>query len=370
MGSFGAVLRRTREEKGISLDEIAGETRLSKRYLLALEDEAIHKLPGGTYNRAYLRSYAGYLGLDIDRLVRDYSLEEAHQTETGRLKPQPDVLASIGKAVESRQTSTSAGRSWTLNGNLNWDWNWAVGRERRIALYGGLGLLALVLLTGLLWIGLRGFREDAVVAGAVGPSAPATAVETAPPPPARASAVPTDEAPEPSRGAEPPPAPLKSEAGKAATPEPRVPAAAPPVALVPKPAAPAPEKAAALSRAAAAGPAKGRTTRTTRGRLSVTGSGVGSKVVDKRLVGEADTFALNTRVTFWTRIAGGRPGDTVSHVWFHNGVRIGSTSLRVGSSDWRTQSRQLLTPDGQWAVEVRDADGRVLARHSFRAEKR
>ena len=98
----------------------------------------------------------------------------------------------------------------------------------------------------------------------------------------------------------------------------------------------------------------------------MTGSGVGSKVVDKRLVGESDTFALNTRVTFWTRIAGGRAGDMVSHVWFHNGVRIGSTSLRVGSSDWRTQSRQLLTPDGQWAVEARDADGRVLVRHSFR----
>ena len=97
MASFGAALRRTREEKGISLDEIAGETRLSKRYLLALEDEAIHKLPGGTYNRAYLRSYAGYLGLDIERLVREYSLEEAHQTEIGRLQPQPDILTSIGK---------------------------------------------------------------------------------------------------------------------------------------------------------------------------------------------------------------------------------------------------------------------------------
>ena len=72
MRSFGAALRRTREEKGISLDEIAGETRLSKRYLQALEDEAIHKLPGGTYNRAYLRSYAAYLGLDIDRLVHEY----------------------------------------------------------------------------------------------------------------------------------------------------------------------------------------------------------------------------------------------------------------------------------------------------------
>jgi len=97
----------------------------------------------------------------------------------------------------------------------------------------------------------------------------------------------------------------------------------------------------------------------------VTGSGVGTSVVDKRLVGESDTFAVGTRVTFWTRIAGGKAGDTVNHVWFHNGDRIGTISLRVGSADWRTQSRQLLTPEGQWAVEARDADGRVLVRHNF-----
>jgi DUF2914 family protein len=99
----------------------------------------------------------------------------------------------------------------------------------------------------------------------------------------------------------------------------------------------------------------------------VTGSGVGTGVVDRRLVGESDTFAVGTRVTFWTRVAGGRSGDTINHVWFHNGVRIGTTSLRVSSADWRTQSRQVVTPEGQWAVEARDAEGRVLARHRFRA---
>ncbi len=84
-------------------------------------------------------------------------------------------------------------------------------------------------------------------------------------------------------------------------------------------------------------------------------------------MGESDRFDVGTRVTFWTRIAGGRRGDTINHVWFHNGVRIGTISLRIASADWRTQSRQLLTPDGQWAVEARDAEGRVLIRHNFRA---
>ena len=321
MGSFGAALRRTREEKGISLDEIAGETRLSKRYLLALEDEAIHKLPGGTYNRAYLRSYAAYLGLDIDRLVREYSLEEAHQTETGRLKPQPDVLASIGKAVESRQTSTGARRAWNVN------WNWVAGRERLIALFGGLGLLTVVLLTGLIWIGLRGFRQETTVPTATAADGRTVASQPAPPP-APAVALPQDEAPEPPRTPEPPAATSRSESNSAGASPGSTPAPVPAPPVVPKPVTPASERAeaAATPPAAAAASAKARsTTRATKGRLSVTNSGVGINVVDKRLVGESDTFAVGTRVTFWTRVAGGRAGDTISHVWFHNGVRIGAT---------------------------------------------
>src|SRR4051812_16605972 len=196
MGSFGAALRRTREEKGISLDQIAGETRLSKHYLLALEDEAIHKLPGGTYNRAYLRSYAAYLGLDIDPLVHEYSLEEAHQTETGRLKPQIDVLASLGKVVESRRPSAGARRPWDVN------WNWIVDREHRTALFGGLALLTVVLLTGLIWIDLPGFRQETAI-----PAASTAAARTAAPEPARPApsvAQQQDEAAEPPGKSAPP----------------------------------------------------------------------------------------------------------------------------------------------------------------------
>jgi cytoskeletal protein RodZ len=366
MGSFGAALRRTREEKGISLDEIAAETRLSKRYLLALEDEAIHKLPGGTYNRAYLRSYADHLGLDGDRLVREYSLEEAHQTETGRLKPQLDVLASIGKAVESRGTSTGARPAWNVN------WNWVAGRERErtIALFGGLGLLTVVLLTGLIGIGLRGLRQETTVPAAA--DRPTVASQPATPP-AAAVTLPQDETPEPPRTPEPPAATTRSESNRAAVSPRSAPAPVPAPLAVPKPVPPASEKAEATATSPAAATASARTrsaTRATKGRLSVTDSGVGVNVVDKRLVGESDTFTIGTRVTFWTRVAGGRRGDTISHVWFHNGVRIGATSLRVGSSDWRTQSNQLLTPDGRWAVEARDADGRILAHHDFRTAQR
>jgi cytoskeleton protein RodZ len=365
MASFGPALRRTRQEKGISLDEIAGETRLSKRYLLALEDEAIHKLPGGTYNRAYLRSYASYLGLDTERLIREYSQEEAHQTEIGQLRPQPDILTSIGKAVESRQ-GTSAKQRWNVN------WQWLGDRERKIAALAGLALVAVLLVSAAVWLGLRSFGDaDVTTASVAEREMPAKELAPAPD---RVVTLPPDEAPEQPRPV--PPSPAAPAAGEV-TARTETPAPAPtpaPPAVAPRPeaatakAAPPP---AAVPRPPAATAKPRPAARTTKPlRLSVTASGVGTNVVDKRLVGESDTFAVGTRVTFWTRIAGGRSGDTVNHVWFHDGDRIGTTSLRIGSADWRTQSRQLLTPGGEWAVEARDAEGRVLVRHKFRAAAR
>ena len=105
-------------------------------------------------------------------------------------------------------------------------------------------------------------------------------------------------------------------------------------------------------------------------RLSVARSGVGTDVVDRGLVGRSDTFAVGTRVVFWTHVAGGRPGDTVRHVWFHEGGPAGAVDLTVGGPSWRTHSRRTLTPraEGDWVVEVWDVEGRVMARHEFRCE--
>ncbi len=104
--------------------------------------------------------------------------------------------------------------------------------------------------------------------------------------------------------------------------------------------------------------------------LAVPQSGVGTDVVDRQLVGRADTFRVGTRVVFWTQIVGGRPGDSVRHVWLHNGQTIGIVELPVGGPSWRTQSRRTMAPDasGSWVVEARDSEGHVLARHEFRCE--
>ena len=70
--SFGERLRREREMRGVSLDEIAESTKIGTRLLKALEEEQFDLLPGGIFNKGFVRAYAKYLGMDEDQAVADY----------------------------------------------------------------------------------------------------------------------------------------------------------------------------------------------------------------------------------------------------------------------------------------------------------
>lgn len=66
------MLRREREVREVTLEEISAATLIGVRYLEALEDERWDDLPGDVYIRNYLRAYASHLGLDPDRLITEY----------------------------------------------------------------------------------------------------------------------------------------------------------------------------------------------------------------------------------------------------------------------------------------------------------
>ena len=72
MGVFGDRLRREREMRGVTLDEIAESTKISRRSLEALEQENFDLLPGGIFNKGFVRAYARYLGIDEEQAVADY----------------------------------------------------------------------------------------------------------------------------------------------------------------------------------------------------------------------------------------------------------------------------------------------------------
>ena len=72
MGTFGERLQREREMRGVTLEEIAEATKIGTRSLRALEQQEFDKLPGGIFNKGFVRAYAKFLGLDEDQAVADY----------------------------------------------------------------------------------------------------------------------------------------------------------------------------------------------------------------------------------------------------------------------------------------------------------
>ena len=60
--------------RGVDLREIADATRINLRFLEAVENEEFGALPGGVFNRGFIRSYARYLGLDEEKILGEYEL--------------------------------------------------------------------------------------------------------------------------------------------------------------------------------------------------------------------------------------------------------------------------------------------------------
>lgn len=73
-GNFGERLKRERELREVTLEEITSATRIGPRFLEALENEDWEKLPGGVFNRGFVRSVASYLGLDEESILAEYDL--------------------------------------------------------------------------------------------------------------------------------------------------------------------------------------------------------------------------------------------------------------------------------------------------------
>jgi cytoskeleton protein RodZ len=102
MGEFGTELRKERESRGIGLETISDSTKISGRYLAALEQEHFEQLPGGVFNKGIMRSYARVVGLDEEAWVSRYM---AAYQQSGQLKDDDaDWIAfaeNVGKSREN-----------------------------------------------------------------------------------------------------------------------------------------------------------------------------------------------------------------------------------------------------------------------------
>ena len=91
---FGTFLRQAREQRGLSLQELAVTTKISARVLEALERNDPSKLPGGIFSRSFVRAFAREVGLDPDLAVANFV--SAFPDESGA-----DEMPATTSAVEA-----------------------------------------------------------------------------------------------------------------------------------------------------------------------------------------------------------------------------------------------------------------------------
>ena len=72
MGELGDLLRKTRESKDLSLQQVEEATKIRHAYLQALEEEAFDRLPAAVYVKGFLKNYALFLGLDSSSTLQLY----------------------------------------------------------------------------------------------------------------------------------------------------------------------------------------------------------------------------------------------------------------------------------------------------------
>ncbi len=113
MGNFGEDLRAERLARGIALEHITGVTKISQRYLVALEEGKFCSLPGGILTKGIVRGYAGVVGLD-ERHWTNRFLSESEQVISPAVDDQgwATFATNVGRARLQRREAMDLRIRW------------------------------------------------------------------------------------------------------------------------------------------------------------------------------------------------------------------------------------------------------------------
>jgi cytoskeleton protein RodZ len=121
MGSFGDRLKKEREQRGVTLEDISLNTKIGTRLLRALEDEKFDQLPGGIFNKGFVRAYARHLGLDEDQTLADYLAAlgssqaiPVHNTEPLQFPPPRAEVAEVEHSAGKQEDTQRREIPWGL----------------------------------------------------------------------------------------------------------------------------------------------------------------------------------------------------------------------------------------------------------------
>jgi cytoskeletal protein RodZ len=110
LGVLGQKLKAEREKRKITLEEVSVATKIGLRMLHALEEEKFDLLPGGIFNKNFVRIYAHYLGLNEQQAIADYMAAAGPAPEP---VPEDQELRAIAdRKAREHQQSQSAGVPW------------------------------------------------------------------------------------------------------------------------------------------------------------------------------------------------------------------------------------------------------------------
>src|SRR3954453_17318428 len=109
MADIGATLREARMRQRIDISEVESETKIRAKYLRALENEEWDLLPGPTYVKSFLRTYAEALGLDGKLLIEEYKLRHERLSDVERPPTRPP-----GAREPRRRRRVGSGRGWAV----------------------------------------------------------------------------------------------------------------------------------------------------------------------------------------------------------------------------------------------------------------
>jgi cytoskeleton protein RodZ len=109
MPDIGSILREARMHARIDISEIETETKIRAKYLRALENEEWDLLPGPTYVKSFLRTYADALGLDGKLLIEEYKLRHERLSDV-ELQP----IAPLGQRDRRRSPRAAVPRGWLV----------------------------------------------------------------------------------------------------------------------------------------------------------------------------------------------------------------------------------------------------------------
>jgi cytoskeletal protein RodZ len=120
VGAFGEKFREERERRGITLDDVSNVTKISSRMLQAIEQERFDVLPGGVFNKGFIRAYAKTLGFNTEEAISEYltALRQAQldaqnaawdhspaqKPASSSLEPLPRVVTSTVKSSNAPET--------------------------------------------------------------------------------------------------------------------------------------------------------------------------------------------------------------------------------------------------------------------------